>query len=513
MTVVDGRPPTGRWVRTTTRRIQDARAGRGGGSLLLEIWSAALVLAVQGAVLGSAVVLLGEGVVPGLGERTVPGGDLGGALVGVVLVGGLLGLAARLGPVGLGRSGATWWLPLPVDRRGLLRPAVLGWPAATGLAAGFVTPLAVIALGGRPDLHTVAGWAALAAAGGAVVVSLAMLLQTAAVGRADRAGRVLATVGDTLMVGGSFGLVLVLTSGATWRLGAWDVVAGALLVVVVVLVAATDRRAGRIDGALLRARSGVGDRARGAVLSLDLRELSRALSGAPRRLRRRSWALRPGGPGRALVLGDVVLVTRTPRVLVQVVVAGVLGVAAGAVLAPGVLLYLAWVLTAFWAAGSLAAGGRHGDAVPAVERLLPLSRRVSRAAHGVVPLVGTTLWSVVVLGTEAWRAAEPAWLALAPSWALVMAAAAVRAAYRPPSRYLAAQVSTPMGGIPSTGGLLQGIDVAVAGTLPTAFVLLSGGLGAAGGVNIGFVTAVQGLVAIATATWVVWYVGKRDREV
>lgn len=495
------RPPSGRWVRRTTLRVQDARSGRGAGSVLLEVWAAVTVLAVQGAVLGSAVVLLGEGAVPGLGgPLATRAGDIAGACAGLALLGALLGVAARLGPVGLSRAGATWWLPLPVDRRGLLRPTVLGWPGAAAVAGGLVTPLAVVALGGGPEVRTVVGWAAVGATAAAAVVATAGAAQTT--DGAVVSGRRLAVAGDVLLVAGASGTALTVTWSRPWHLGdAWPVPAGALLLVAAALVVVTDRRAEAVDGALLRGRAGVGDRVRGAVLGLDLRELSAALTGPSTAVRRRSWRLRPGGARRAVVLADFVLVARAPRALVQVGVASVLGLAAGEVLPSGLLLHVTWVVTGFWAASAVAGGARHNDLVPALERLLPLSRTVTRAAHGVVPLLGALVWAAVVLGAQAWRSGDAWWSVLVPAWAVVMAAAAVRAAFRPPSRFLAATVSTPMGGVPSTGGLLQGVDVAVAGTLPTAFALLVGRPPAV-------VAAVQAVVAALTVVGVVRYVGR-----
>lgn len=491
---VTARPRTGSWVRRTTRRVQAARQGRGAGSVLLEVWSAVVVLAVQAAVLGSAVVLLGEEIATASGGRA-PGSDLPGAAAALALAGLVLGVAARLGPAGVGRAGATWWLPLPVDRRGLLRLSVLGWPAAAALAGGLGTPLAVLALGGQPDAAPVIGWAGLGAGLSAVLVAAAGLLQTTS--RAHVRTRRLALTGDALMVLGATGAAAALTTGATWRLGAtWHVAVPVALLVAAGLVVGAERRAERVDGALLRERSGVADRVRGAVLSLDLRELSRALLTAARRSRRPSRALRARGPRRAVVLADVVLVVRSPRAVLQVLVALALGVSAGTALGAGVLGYLAWVVTGFWAVGALAGGARHTDAAPALERLLPLSRRAVRAVHGVVPGVGGLVWAAGVLGSEASRTATPGWWLVVPAWALVLAAAAVRSAFRPPSRFLAASVTTPMGGVPSTGGLLQGIDVALLGTLPTAYAAI---------VGTGPTTAV---VAVLAAVAVVRLVGR-----
>ena len=60
-------------------------------------------------------------------------------------------------------------------------------------------------------------------------------------------------------------------------------------------------------------------------------------------------------------------------------------------------------------------------------------------------------------------------------------------------------------GVPQTGGALQGIDVALLGTLPTALALWVGSW------TDGLVGA-QAVLAAACAIGVVMYVGRRDRR-
>ena len=90
-----------------------------------------------------------------------------------------------------------------------------------------------------------------------------------------------------------------------------------------------------------------------------------------------------------------------------------------------------------------------------------------------------------------------------PAWAVVLAAAALRSAYRPPPRFRVTAAS-PMGGVPSTGGAFQGLDVVLAATLPTTVALYLGGLSPV------LVGAQWGATAI-TAAVLVGTAGRRRR--
>lgn len=527
------RVPDGRQVRRLTAQIQDARAGRGLGALVSEVWYTiitvglclAFVAGVTSTVQDAAALV--DGTVVGSGGAMLTG-ELPGALAALAMAGAMLSLAGRLGPVGVGAGGASWWLPMPVDRRGLLRWTVLVWPAVAAGVGLVLTPTLVAVLAGGTTVGAVLGWAGVGCAVFALMVALAALAQTrerpapwtvtvdggrASRGRgARRAGarrqgaRVpdAATVGELLMLVAAAAVALLAVTGASgtsawtesgegtaafgWRSGAlddWHLAGGwwwwavPLLVGAVVTTLTAERRAGRIDGAGLRMRGALGERAKVAVMSLDLRELGRVLGSAGHRARRRSlrWAgaVRwfAGGPRRVVVLTDLLLLARTPRLIGQVTVAALLGVVVGRVemLRAGLPLYASLVVLGFWAANAAVAGGRHAEMAPVLDRLLPVSARAVRLTRGVIPLLGAVLWSVVVLGALAARSGLVQWLLLAPAWALVLATAAVRSAYRPAPLPKRAAVVSPMGGVPNTGGMFKGLDVALVGTLPTALIL------------------------------------------
>lgn len=470
------RIPTGRQVRHLTDGIQNARAGRGLGSVLSDVWYAVVTVGLCTAFVTGIAQSLRDAA-PDAGETTVAlTGELPGALVAVAALGALLSLAGRLGPVGLGGGGAAWWLPMPIDRRGLLRPTVVRWPlvaAATGLV---LVPLLVTMVGGTGSVGLVLRWAAFGAAVFGAAVAGAEVAQVH-----PRGSRWVAAAGEALLLVTALAFAAIALLGLAtdgWALGAgwWAAVPLVLLAVAGTVVA--ERRTPELSGARLRAQGSLGDRAQVAVLSLDLRELGHALSASTGRARRRSVRLRAGGPRRAIVLADLMLLVRSPRPLVQIVVATLFAVAAGkiALTSGGLALYGVWLLTGFWAASSAAGGARQADMAPVLDRLLPLSARDARLVRGVVPLLAAVVWAVPTFAVHASRTGETGWLLVAPAWALVVAAAAVRAAYRPAPRWTASTVSSPMGGVPPTGGMFKGLDVALVGTLPTAVAAFLGGM-------------------------------------
>lgn len=499
------RVPDGRQVRRLTAQIQDARAGRGLGALVSEVWYTiitvglclAFVAGVTSTVQDAAALV--DGTVVGSGGVMLSG-ELPGALAALAMAGAMLSLAGRLGPVGVGAGGASWWLPMPVDRRGLLRWTVLVWPAVAAGVGLVLTPTLVAVLAGGTTVGAVLGWAGVGCAAFALMVAVAALAQTRerpslrSVGPGGGRGSLdAAGAGELMMLGAATAVaVLALTSsdgpagGGTWLgdVTAWQLGAGwwwsvPLVVAALVVTLLAERRAGLIDGAGLRMRGALGERAKVAVMSLDLRELGRVLGSAGHRARRRSlrragpvrWFT--GGPRRVVVLADLLLLARTPRLLGQVTVAALLGVVVGRVemLRAGLPLYAILVVLGFWATNAAVAGGRHAEMAPVLDRLLPISARAVRLTRGVVPLLGAVLWSVVVLGVLAARSGLAGWLVLAPAWALVLATAAVRSAYRPAPVPRRTAVMSPMGGVPDTGGMFKGLDVALVGTLPTALIL------------------------------------------
>uniref|UniRef100_UPI0028E203EE DUF6297 family protein n=1 Tax=uncultured Cellulomonas sp. TaxID=189682 RepID=UPI0028E203EE len=131
-----GEVPSARSIRRFTTQAANARGGASVGALLSSVYYAVISIAISiGLALGFAQAMRAS--LPGAPEVEAPLTLSLATLVVVIVValaGALLSLAGRLGPVGAGGAEAAWWLGLPVDRRGLLRPAARRLP----LLAGFV---------------------------------------------------------------------------------------------------------------------------------------------------------------------------------------------------------------------------------------------------------------------------------------------------------------------------------------------------------------------------------------
>lgn len=466
-----GEVPSARSIRRFTAQAARARAGAGVGSLLTDVYTAATSVAISVVIVLGVVQQLG-GSLPHGGPVEQAGGFSLPALVAFVLLaaaGALLSTAGRLGPVGAEGAQAAWWLPLPVDRRSLLRPAAARGPAAAALAGGLVVVVLEAGLLGRTG-----GQLVRAALGGAAVAAAVVLVAALAQSRGASRRRT-ALAGDALLAAAPVLAAVVVLSGrtpTTLPSPSW------LVVVVTALVAgalalAVDSRLGSLPGGSLREGGSVAAQAVGAVVSLDSRELGRALSGGAAATTRR-WVSRlrtVRGPATALVTADLVVLRRSVRHLVQIVVAAGVPVLATVVpqLASPVGVLLA-VLVGGWLASSASAeGARWAEMSPVVDRLLPLDHRTVRRLRMVVPGAVALCWSLVALAAAGtWAGGTSDWLVLAVASAPVWAAGAVRAAYRPAPRWDKPLVATPAGALPT--GVLQviarGPDVIATCLLP-----------------------------------------------
>ncbi len=130
------------------------------------------------------------------------------------------------------------------------------------------------------------------------------------------------------------------------------------------------------------------------------------------------------------------------------------------------------------AAVAAGASAREAQVAPGIDRLVPVDGARVTWVRAVVPLAvgaGTAGLGGLLVGLGSGSPAG--WAALGLATAPVWAAAAVRGAHRPELDWAGPVVSTPMGAVPTgvAGTLLEGVDVAVLGTLPLAVVLLVGG--------------------------------------
>lgn len=501
-----GELPEGRSIRRFTSATTNQRAGAGIGELLGDVYYAAIMVAIGIGIALGVTGTLREALPDAAGSASgptvwsLPGLSLSALVVAVVvgLAGVVLSLSGRLGPVSAGGPEAAWWLPLPVERRGLLRPAVARVPAAAALVCGVVVGVldaGVLAAPAGRVLSTVLA----AVLGAAVVVLGASLAQTLDVSR-----RATSVAGDLVLAGA---VLLAVASGvAGWRPDGLPAVAPLVLVGLAVatgaLVVAVDRRLERIPSRSLRAGGAVASQAVGAVVSLDTRELGRVLTDASLPRRRRASRLRlVRGPSSALVVADALVVLRSPRRLVLLLATALVPALVGTApeLAGPAGFAIALVAGGFVAATTAAEGARRAEMAPVLDRLLPLGARDVRLLRMVVPAIAMTAWSLVAFGVVGlWHQDVPGWLALGVAAVPVWAGAAVRAAYRPAPDWSAPLIATPMGAIPTgvTSVLARGPDVLVLGLIP---VLVSVFLGRVHP-ELVVVQTVLSLVVVAVAT-------------
>ena len=120
-------PLDGAAVRRWTRRATAARAQTTLGERLSDAWGGLVTAGIGVAVAGGSLASLRERIA--LAGAPVTGTTLPAPLTSAALA--LVALAcvvvvlARLGPVSATPAAAAWWLPLPADRRGLLRGELL----------------------------------------------------------------------------------------------------------------------------------------------------------------------------------------------------------------------------------------------------------------------------------------------------------------------------------------------------------------------------------------------------
>jgi hypothetical protein len=473
--------PSGNAIRRYTASATNQRSGASVGDLLGDVYYAAITTAIG---VGMALGIAGQlrqslpaaaPTATGTSSLSLPG------LVVVVMVaiaGVLVSLAGRLGPVGSAAAEVTWWLGLPVDRRGLLRPSARRLPLMAALAGAIV--VAVLDAGLLGDHH---GGHVLLAALAAALGSAALVLAAGAAQAADLRRGATALLGDLVLAAAPVlavvGVVLGWHPAALPDVPVWLV--AVLAVAVAGLAVIVDRRLDDIPSRSLRVSGSVASQAAGAVVSLDSRELGRALTdsaAAPRR--RHSARFRVvRGPVSALVAADVTVLMRSVRHVIQVVVAALVPVLVGAVpqLAGRLGFAIALVVGGSVAMTATGEGARRAEMASVLDRLLPIPAREVRRLRMVVPGVVMLVWSLVAFGAVgAWAGDMPSWLMLGVVSTPIWAGAAVRAAYRPAPDWGGALVSTPMGALPAgvTMVLARGPDVVVLGLVPVLIAVVLG---------------------------------------
>ncbi|MBD5788166.1 hypothetical protein IF650_18565 [Cellulosimicrobium terreum] len=502
---------TGREVRGLTARVTAAHAGRGVGQVVTDVAYVVVSVALATGIVVGVVSAVGDavgatdawtvgdvaGAWTGGGDPVAPG--VLHALVGLVVLALLASAAARLGPAGVGTAGLHWWVPAPVDRRGLLVPSV-----RSGTVVGVLVGAVGLALGGLvagAGTTTVLLGALVGAPAGVLVVAGAGLAQPSPGrsrvlrGAADAAVALVPVLG---VLGVASGVDLPVLSASPVLV---VVLAGVLAAGAVALVTTWVSRVDRLGLAALAGRSGTVDRLGAAVLSADTRDLGRALDVGtalrrPRRLRH--FAL-VRGPRAAVVAADAVLLARSPSSLAQLV--GLVALLALAhqvpVLAAGPGL-AAVVLAAGARGARLGAGGAvAADMVPALDASLPLSARGVRLVRAVVPGAVAALCLALGLVPVAVATSDSSWVVLGALVGVGCGAAAVRGALRPQADWSGPLLATPAGAFPVNVAAVarQGPDLVLLSALPFAVAAVLGVVTPA----VVLAQAVVAVVALAVA--------------
>ncbi|MGY1706628.1 DUF6297 family protein [Geodermatophilus sp. SYSU D00697] len=312
-------------VRRLTRRATAARAGTTLWARPGDVVGTLASVAIGVAVLGGSLASLRERVttsgVP-VTAATLPAHVT--AATGVVLtVAGSLLVLDRLGPVSSTPAAAAWWLPLPAGRRGLLLGDLTRTTA--GVAGAAVLLALPLVLGAAPSptpgsVLTGLGWAA--ALGAAAVGATSWLQSRGRGGRvAPVAGAVMVAVAVLAVAASSVaatgGSPLDVPRPGSPPARSVGLPAAAATVLLPLAAAGLDR----LDAGRLRASGATAQSAGASVLSLDTRDLGRALSVGHRTPRRGRRFARVRRPWQAVVAVDLAVLARGRWQVGQLVVA------------------------------------------------------------------------------------------------------------------------------------------------------------------------------------------------
>jgi len=432
-----------RWVRRTQsdHRERGATAGN--------IYFAVLFIAVVGGMLHQQLAVIFWPIHPNASE-------LAGTALVLAGVGGLFLALRRLGPLGLSRPAASWFLTAPVSRRRLLVPSLRLAAAGAGLAGALYGVAVVGHVADRP-MPGVEG--ALLPVVGALL-GIVILLAALAAQSGPRWGGWADNLAYLLLAAGLTGFVVdsvvdAPRATASWPTAAVAATAAALAVVVIVLLAvAVTRLAGTPNDRILESAKTAGtllDSAFGVEPSF-VTEMVERRYWANRRLRSvRLWRRLP-----VLTAQDLLLVWRRPRRLLWI---------AGAAALPTLLAHApAWVLAAAVLLGGMLAGGvstgnvRTDAGNPVMLRLLGLDSRSAITQRLWVPTLLAGLWYAAALALLDALGDLPAgpWWALGIALAPVGSVAAIRKARAGFVRNELLPLDTPMGTL-SPGPLVNSV--------------------------------------------------------
>jgi len=451
-----------RWVRRTQSEHRERGATAG------NIYFTVLFIAVVGGMLHRQLAVIFWPTGPNASE-------LAGTALVLAGVGGLFLALRRLGPLGLSRPAASWFLTAPVSRRRLLTPSL----RLAAIGAGVAGALYGVAVVGHVAVRPLPGaeGALLPVAG--ALLGILILLAALAAQSGPTWGGWADNLAGLLLAAGLAGFVLdsvvdAPRAAASWPTGAVGIATAALALVVVALLAvAVTRLAGTPNDRILEAAKTAGtllDAAFGVEPSFVTDMLERRYW-ANRRLRStRLWGRLPILTGQ-----DLLLVLRRPRRLAWIAGAAALPALLGH--APGWLLAAA-VLLGGMIAGGVSTGNVRTDAGnPVLLRLLGLDSRSAVTQRLWVPTLLAGLWYAATLAMLDALGDLPAgpWWALGIALAPVGAVAAIRKARAGFVRNELLPLDTPMGTL-SPGPLVNSVigpDVLLLG-LPALMQIAQG---------------------------------------
>ena len=450
---------------------------------------------------GTESALVASVVSPGFHSVTLTQAS---ATVLLTLAAALLSVEMTVGPVTMTVPQTSWWLGLPVRRRGFIQPGFLKsliWPAVAGILV--VAPLSLGTAGttnpGNIALATLCG------------IGLAWLLYgIAAWCQITGKGKWLKTVAGTItlvapltLVGTALynniaGSLAVTAAHVRWMEylpTSWPLLVanGKLWPLVIILaalavLALAFRNLERITTASLKAAAAAGAYVAGSLMSMDATELSRSLGGGaaqgttkirlPMIFHRGSATTRSI---KTLISTHATMALRSPVTILRALVLAAIPASLAAIefLGNAILIAVVLFFCAHFAVTSWGATARFAAGNPAADALMPLPAKTVRRVHWVVPAVGMTLWALCCFSLLlALGVGSPELLVLAVLAGPGLGAATVRAGFRPAPDWTMPAVASPSGPIP-TGAIrafLIGPDLTLIVLLPVLICLIAGGV-------------------------------------
>jgi hypothetical protein len=398
------------------------------------------------------------------------GSDGAHLFAGAVLFCGavILAVAATFGPVSASPATLMWVATGPVDRRALL------WPRFAGVAALGAVVGAVPVLIGLPFLPSAAavwtavaisGCAGMAAAAGATVVQAA----------AREPGRALRAIAA---VTGIAALIVAATPQTEMWWRSWPasapypgmVVAGAAVVAAVVRlprIRLTTLRGAAASAGVITGGLGTADPGLLARVAEERRwQRSRLRGRLPQR---------PGAP--IIVAHDALTLFRLPARIPLLLALAAAPAYLTVLSVRGATLAAAWIVAGLLAVGQATSNLRYDAERTALARLMGVTARRLYGLRAIVPTVVAVLWSAASVGLVLGGAdGTTSALLLGAAAGPALAAGGLRAARRAMVRHDLPLIVTPFGTIASgpVQWAMQGLDLAVVGTLPTLVAVAQG---------------------------------------